>query len=68
MNMKTMMMIAGLVSLVSGCATVGNHGRLIAARGSLSALVQPNDDAQPSYTGIERVSSSFRDGAHGHAR
>jgi hypothetical protein len=68
MNMKTMMMVAALVSLASGCATVGNTGRQVAARGELNALVQPTDSTQTAYTGIDRVASSFRDSAHGRSR
>jgi hypothetical protein len=65
MNMKTMMLIASLLSLASGCATVSHPSYKVASRGTLTALVAPAERAGTSYAGIDRVGSSFRDGSHG---
>ena len=65
--MKTMMLVASLLSLASGCSTVGTPGVKVATRGNLGALVAKAAPVD-GYTGIARVGSSFRDGAHGRAR
>ena len=68
MKTKMLIAIASLLSLSWGCATTNDADRRIAGRGTLTALLQPAGPEHTTYSGVERVGSSFRDGSHGRVR